>query len=1066
MLTKRIRKRKKDKPKTLKPISNAQMKFLQQHFSLKAKCKKVDRSSVSIVLDGALLKKQVEIKNLIDQLTDIDITYKVDKDLFEETKGEISKYLQSLDSIQAAFVFWKDNQTNEATCRVALLKNSQNTNDITQNTDDDIKVRNYHNEIKLEIEKIMKGYKKTISVQATQTKNLNLKDFTKDIKGVVAFIKNNSVMIKGIHQDDVDVVYENINAALANSQTRSRQIYFDNMIEKKVAENALESAAKQKGLKMIKSQGLSVRLNGKVQDLDEFVKKHVSTILLDARRKIVYDFLPISHHEYKYWTKTFKELAAEAQKYNTEIVYVENFTYQIEKIKNCLIYISNVDILDKRLNVDILVNSANDQLQHDAGVAKAIKDAAGKGFDEECKRKLQQNGGSFKTGDVIETRAHNISHVIGIYNAIPPGCSRSLQDECDLKMTVLNILKIAENKNIASIAIPPLAMGIFGYPIPQATKIIAEAICEHLINTPNSSIREIHLANKEEKSEISEAYSNVFSQLNGNSTTVYQNFSQDDYEVEENISYEYSGVFRYFDDISKSYLDYSPNENRKLCEKFLEDPKGSFVFEAEQKKKYLIDFANMKQTNLDTNFTRKIIQVPHGSSQFIDALWFYKDDNNEYSLYRENQCRAIEAAYKEGLTQVNIPMTNSKYTNEDIVYVVKFQNGTFTQVNSKTNYQRMVQRMPVLRIVECTIDTDICKKGDLLYVYDENQNGVLYCACEAKHFQIQESNVKPVGITKMEKKTIVPKQKIYMFKVISLDTDKDIFKTYYKQMIQDSSRTRTCTLPISCTKGIVDSFMESHKKFKSLPPYLLEVDTTKMPIVVKGFKYSVDKFCKKIVYEIANSPSLAQSVVYPSNWTPQQNNLEIVKVLDNSDEYLKIVNRFKETMPNSTIVSIERIQNKFLYQAFKNEWDRLESIKKELKGSWSCDPVQLFHGTRGTNPVLIYNGQDGFDMRFSASGMWGQGIYFAKKASYSNGYGFTNENNTKKMFLADVLLGDYIEIRSDNSLRLPPEKPGISTSVFATVRYDSVKGFTGDSDVYIVYQNSKAYPSYLITYRP
>lgn len=32
-------------------------------------------------------------------------------------------------------------------------------------------------------------------------------------------------------------------------------------------------------------------------------------------------------------------------------------------------------------------------------------------------------------------------------------------------------------------------------------------------------------------------------------------------------------------------------------------------------------------------------------------------------------------------------------------------------------------------------------------------------------------------------------------------------------------------------------------------------------------------------------------------------------------------------------------------------------------------------------------------------------------------------------------------------------------------RYDSVKGFTNGSDVYMVYSNKKAYPSYLITYK-
>jgi hypothetical protein len=33
------------------------------------------------------------------------------------------------------------------------------------------------------------------------------------------------------------------------------------------------------------------------------------------------------------------------------------------------------------------------------------------------------------------------------------------------------------------------------------------------------------------------------------------------------------------------------------------------------------------------------------------------------------------------------------------------------------------------------------------------------------------------------------------------------------------------------------------------------------------------------------------------------------------------------------------------------------------------------------------------------------------------------------------------------------------------LRYDSVKGITGGSDVYMVYNNKKAYPEYLISYK-
>lgn len=61
------------------------------------------------------------------------------------------------------------------------------------------------------------------------------------------------------------------------------------------------------------------------------------------------------------------------------------------------------------------------------------------------------------------------------------------------------------------------------------------------------------------------------------------------------------------------------------------------------------------------------------------------------------------------------------------------------------------------------------------------------------------------------------------------------------------------------------------------------------------------------------------------------------------------------------------------------------------------------------------------------------------------------------MFLADVVLGDFIDLQQQNLVK-PPNKPN------SQVEYDSVRGHVGNSDVYMVYANKKCYPSYLITF--
>ena len=55
----------------------------------------------------------------------------------------------------------------------------------------------------------------------------------------------------------------------------------------------------------------------------------------------------------------------------------------------------------------------------------------------------------------------------------------------------------------------------------------------------------------------------------------------------------------------------------------------------------------------------------------------------------------------------------------------------------------------------------------------------------------------------------------------------------------------------------------------------------------------------------------------------------------------------------------------------------------------------LFHGTSGTDPKLIYDSEEGLDMRFSKNGMWGVGIYFAVNSEYSNSYAFRAPQNER-----------------------------------------------------------------------
>ena len=89
--------------------------------------------------------------------------------------------------------------------------------------------------------------------------------------------------------------------------------------------------------------------------------------------------------------------------------------------------------------------------------------------------------------------------------------------------------------------------------------------------------------------------------------------------------------------------------------------------------------------------------------------------------------------------------------------------------------------------------------------------------------------------------------------------------------------------------------------------------------------------------------------------------------------------------------------------------------------------------------------------------MWGAAVYFAVNASYSHAYSHPIDNGQRQLILSEVLIGDTVKLPSAK-YTCPPKKPGTD------IDYDSIQGFTGGSDVYMVYSNNKSYPRYLITY--
>jgi WWE domain len=112
-----------------------------------------------------------------------------------------------------------------------------------------------------------------------------------------------------------------------------------------------------------------------------------------------------------------------------------------------------------------------------------------------------------------------------------------------------------------------------------------------------------------------------------------------------------------------------------------------------------------------------------------------------------------------------------------------------------------------------------------------------------------------------------------------------------------------------------------------------------------------------------------------------------------------------------------------------------------------------------------------------------RGIYFAAKSAYSNGYAFkpskgltedtpsrserpNAQDGEREIFLTKLLVGNEVLMNRDESaerkacraLTVPPTDPKTG------LKYNSVTGKTQNSQVWIVYENGRAYPEYLVRY--
>ena len=132
-----------------------------------------------------------------------------------------------------------------------------------------------------------------------------------------------------------------------------------------------------------------------------------------------------------------------------------------------------------QLNVDAIVNAANEQLAHGGGVALAISNAAGPELQAES-----YTIAPVPTGSAKATKGYNLAAKWVIHAVGPRWLGGESNEERLLESAYRESIKVAAKLGAKTVAFPSISTAIFSFPIQLAAPIAVQAILDELENHP------------------------------------------------------------------------------------------------------------------------------------------------------------------------------------------------------------------------------------------------------------------------------------------------------------------------------------------------------------------------------------------------------------------------------------------------------------------------------------------------------------------------------------------------------------------------------------------------------
>lgn len=123
------------------------------------------------------------------------------------------------------------------------------------------------------------------------------------------------------------------------------------------------------------------------------------------------------------------------------------------------------------LEVDAIVNAANEELAPGGGVCGAIHDAAGPALAEACARAAPCPTGEARITPGFDLPARFVIHAVG------PVWQGGKAGEPELLASAYrSALHLAKAEGLGSIAFPAISTGLYGYPLQAATRVAVATV--------------------------------------------------------------------------------------------------------------------------------------------------------------------------------------------------------------------------------------------------------------------------------------------------------------------------------------------------------------------------------------------------------------------------------------------------------------------------------------------------------------------------------------------------------------------------------------------------------------